>query len=574
MQRIGTVHLPKSIAPEEIRNSLYEKEPPTNMIADPDFISLVETNRLHPSTKDLTSPKAKARALEKKEAFLNENISLRLVPTSTTDATTWTIPRFRLTESFLQDAVNRGREASSPTLLVSHLHDRKSATVIRPKDVQHHCRTSPVIYDVHTTSALGITKGGVLSVAGDSYYKGDVVFVVNVPQLSKSERYAVTTDDIHRWLVQGAISGLETMQIESDKIETLRQNLQRLEHDIKNVHVSPVYNEHGRAIVGSPLKDARERKFEDLQEEKNQTKRLLEKAKQSLEALRDKHISACSLLITNRSEKDQNRSDGKQVSSFSVKVQGKKKTFYTELISNKTEWNLIPLHATGDMAAEGKSKQKSIIDTTTGVEHYVDLGGVSIEMLPDGFGVLETYSECNQFATSANGENNNARGKHSVFHGNFREGQYHEGILHTDAGVYSGTFLSNEPHRGTMKYSDSIILTGGFAQIKDDSPLGPNRYSHGLPHGSDAHIQFKNGAVYEGEMHHGSISGNGSFRYPRDDCVSMGKPPAKKKHGTASFNEAKGDFVDGVLQNNHGIEGKGASNLLRSMFGGERLWGY
>ena len=123
-----------------------------------------------------------------------------------------------------------------------------------------------------------------------------------------------------------------------------------------------------------------------------------------------------------------------------------------------------------------------------------------------------------------------------------------------------------------MKYSDGIILTGGFTQIKDDSPLGPNRYSRGLPHGNDLNIHFKNGAIYEGEMHHGSITGNGSFRYPRDDCV--GKPPAKKKHGTALFNEAKGDFGDGVLQNNDGIEGKGASNLLRSMFGGERLWGH
>ena len=541
-----------------------------NMAADPDFISLVETNRLHPSMKDLTSPKAKAREQEKKEAFLNENIFLRLVPKSTTEATTWTIPRFRLTESFLQEAVNRGREASSPTLLVSHLHERRTNTVVLPKEV-HRCRASPVIYDVHTNSAIGITKGGVLSVAGDSYYKGDVVFVINVPQLSKSE-YEVIPDDIHRWLVQGAISGLETMQIESDQIETLRQDLQQLENGIKNVHVSPVYNEHGRAIVGSPLKDARERKFEDLQEETNQTKRLLEKAKQSLEALRAKHISACLLLITNRSEKDQNRSDGKQVSSFSVKVQGKKKTFYTELISNKTDWNLIPLYATGD----NKSKQKSAIDTTSGVEHYVDLGGVSIEMLPDGFGVLETYSECNQFATSANGENNNARGKHSVFHGNFREGQYHKGILHTDAGVYSGTFMSNEPRRGTMKYSDGIILTGGFTQIKDDSPLGPNRYSRGLPHGNDLNIHFKNGAIYEGEMHHGSITGNGSFRYPRDDCVSMGKSPAKKKHDTSLFNEIKGDFVGGVFQNNNGIEGRGASNLLRSsmMFGGERLCGH
>lgn len=70
-----------------------------------------------------------------------------------------------------------------------------------------------------------------------------------------------------------------------------------------------------------------------------------------------------------------------------------------------------------------------------------------------------------------------------------------------------------------MKYADTIVLTGGFALSpeEDDSPLGPNPYLRGLPHG-DVKIQYKGGASYEGEMRRGHITGNGIYRYPSDDA--------------------------------------------------------
>ena len=44
--------------------------------------------------------------------------------------------------------------------------------------------------------------------------------------------------------------------------------------------------------------------------------------------------------------------------------------------------------------------------------------------------------------------------------------------------------------------------------------------------------------------------------------------------GMHPFKEIKGNFVDGMLQNNDGAEGQGGSNFLRSiLFDDERLWG-
>jgi len=111
------------------------------------------------------------------------------------------------------------------------------------------------------------------------------------------------------------------------------------------------------------------------------------------------------------------------------------------------------------------------------------------------------------------------------------------------------------------------------AECQDDSPLGPNPYKRGLSH-KYTQIQFKDGSSYEGEMWHGHITGNGTYRYPRDDIPITKSQGNKSEEITDSFREIKGDFVNGILQNNDGVEGQGGSNLLRSLiFDGERLWG-
>ena len=563
------------------------------MPTDPDFLSLVETNRFEQSKTDPTSTKANARLAERKKAFWHEMICLRLAsPLSDENdgglpgaMETWNIPRFRLTEDFLHETVNRSRPSSSPMLLVSHIHCPTSNAVILPSDLQAQSKPSTV-YDIVVRCAIQVEKGGVLaSSRGDSYYKGDLLFLIkNVPGLSKSEKYEVVTGDIHRWLINGAVTRLETIQIHLTKVQNLRKALQRLEKDIKNIHETQMYNEHGRAITGSPLKEARNAKFKYLQKEQQGVEGLLEKAVQSYEATRAHHFAACSLLVVEHSDKS---ATGKL--SFSVKISGKKKEFYTKLISDKTDWNLVPMYATGDRATRLKSKKKSkeiAVFTTIAeadrAEHWVDVGAASIEILPDGFGVHEAFHAFDPFTTDVRGDSNVTKSYHRVFHGFFQDGQYQKGTLHSDACIFSGTFLSNEPHEGKMKYSDGIVLDGSFLSRQvfqsrtthsveslndeeEESPLGPNPYLRGLPDGNAMRIQFKDGASYEGEMCHGRVSGQGVYRYPSS---------APEKQNPHPLSEIQGSYCDGTLQNNSGAEGQGGSNFPRSLYiGGERLWG-
>jgi len=156
-----------------------------------------------------------------------------------------------------------------------------------------------------------------------------------------------------------------------------------------------------------------------------------------------------------------------------------------------------------------------------------------------------------------------------LFHGHFNEGEYREGTLHTDVGVFSGTFQSNgQPCKGRMKYSDGTVISGDFTlpptskgdvqcsteeEEVDASPLGPNPYRLSLPHG-DISIQFKGGASYQGEMKYGTISGSGTYKH--------------------SQGELNGEFISGMIQNKDGVAGLGGSNLPRSLlFSEERLWG-
>ncbi|KAL3781390.1 hypothetical protein ACHAW5_010286 [Stephanodiscus triporus] len=534
--------------------------------AEPDFLALVETNRFQPAaTTGATSTNAHAQLQQQRKAYWKELITLRLAPPAV--CTVLNIPRFRLTENLLREVVNRG---SSRMLLVSHLRDANK-TVISPttKDLQTQCQKSPVVYDVIVHFAGGVERGGVLSGVGDSYYRGDMIYLIkNLPKFSKSEKYAVSTKDVHQWLINGAIDEIESVRMLSANVSTMQQTLQQLEIDINSIHLKPIYNEQGRAIVGSQLHDAREVRFKSLQDEKKQSQRRLLEAEQSLESERARHFSACPLLI---SQRGLDAATGNVSFSVNLLAEGKTRDYYSDLISKKTDFWSAPMYATLDMMADCKQKSNMPIKnvgTTDRTEHLVDVGSVSVIMLPDGFGVHEA------FVTSAkHDEDGGARSHHRIFHGHLRDGAYHEGTLHSDSGVYSGAFRSNEPcGQGKMKYIDAIILTGGFALsiAEDDSPLGPNPYLRGSPHG-DVKIQYRCGASYEGEMRLGRVTGNGIYRYPSDEVIKENK----RNDLMMSFVEIKGQYVDGMLQNHdNDNKGRGPSNLLMSfMFGGKRFWG-
>jgi hypothetical protein len=59
-----------------------------------------------------------------------------------------------------------------------------------------------------------------------------------------------------------------------------------------------------------------------------------------------------------------------------------------------------------------------------------------------------------------------------------------------------------------------------------------------------------------------------------NDLIILYSLSSQKQKGKKFIREVEGEWINGVLQNNDGVEGQGCSNLLRSlMFDGERLWG-
>lgn len=490
--------------------------------SDPDFLSQFESN---------VSTRVQSQQYEKRNDFWNEPICLRLMPPALTSSNsqtinikvTWTVPRFRLTESFLQEAVKR---ESSATHLLSHLFDSTTQSVILPsEDMQSQCRTS-VIYDVIVTIADRIQHGGVLSRTGDSYYSGDMIFhIENVPKLSVSEQYEVLIEDIHRWLINGAICGDESVESHSMKIKTLKKTVKQLEKDMNNIHAVTIYTENGKAMVGSPLREAREAKVNQLQEIMQITKQHIIDTEQALISERAKHFSACELEITQLGSCS-SEATTKNTMSFVVKLvcKEKKKDYYTNLICNKTNWSSETMYATGDRPSKTKSTKSNDGELTDGEtlreERCVDVDKIRVVMLPNGFGVHEVYIEGNSIASSSvsNSEYGIIRSHHRLYHGHFHDGDYREGTLHTDCGVYTGTFQSNAPYNGTMKYSDKVVVTGEYALTPevDDSPLGSNPYRRGLLHNGNVKVQYKDGATYEGEMQHGVITGTGVYKHPND----------------------------------------------------------
>jgi hypothetical protein len=292
--------------------------------SDPDFLSLLdETSRLFQSSASPSNDAATAsisvrdheRQQQENASFWNETITLRLVPPPLLSAeaesssnnddcssnTVLTISRFRLTADFLHNVVNRGSTTTKKkTIVVSHLCEQKTKTVIEVKDVKMKCLQSPIVYDVIVHFAGGVERGGVLSSSassssnnvGDSYYKGDVIFrITNVPPLSKNGLFAVSSVDVQRWIVNGAIDGVESVQILSTNVLELEESLKKLDFDISNVFVKPIYNELGRAIVGQQLTDARISRLQALQDERVQTERRLVEVEQMLALERKKkHI--------------------------------------------------------------------------------------------------------------------------------------------------------------------------------------------------------------------------------------------------------------------------------------------
>lgn len=314
---------------------------------DSDFKSTVAEQRN--LAKAAPSEAAKARQNDNKRAFFNEKILLRHSSLASSGekkigGEKWTVPRNRLTPELLQEAVNRGVGDDLSPLVVQHLFDAKTNTVISTSDARTQCR-SGVCYDVISSPAGTVEDGGILTSDGEVYYNGDVVFILyNIPEHSTEGSHVTTVIDINRWLVDGAIASLEPVRILVDQQDRLQSALQQLEREKCQIHSQPVYDKKtGRAISGAELTKARETRFEDIVNEIEEKKKRLVETTRALGEEKAKHYRHCKLEIR------------KLELGYEVKLRGKKKLYYTSLVIDQKGWSLVPLFATGQAkGAQGK----------------------------------------------------------------------------------------------------------------------------------------------------------------------------------------------------------------------------
>jgi hypothetical protein len=588
---------------------------------NPDFISQAVDNKNRLETKqDVDSHRYQTRLLEKKKAFWGQIIHLKLRlehGAAPETVTTWNIPRFRLTKEMLEDSCNRAwisylkeietttpiqdmsklalsdksadKEAPKITnLVISHLYLKESNTVVMPDEMQHQCK-SAMTYWVIVRSAGGISAGGLLACSTSSrrkqiehafgnnnaqmqvHYDGDLCFLLhNVPIKSQNGMYLVTSNDVRRWIVDGATQDDASVSVPAKRLVSLQQTLEKFQRE-----------QRGLVAMDSPSMDF-------VNDEIARTKDEIEKAQLAVEAARTSHFSDCDLSITLLPGKAKDKTSAR----WKVIVKGQSKSRYQKLIEKNKKWCLVPMYAFGnpdDIKQNRKSKAKHQHETddfimcvpkNDQVEHFVDAGGVAIEKLCDGFGILESY------VTPSISSRDDIDGQHRLYHGHFREGAIHgEGTMYIDEGVYSGQFRSNQRcGLGKMEYSDGITLSGGFSVFREPLTV----YSKGLPNGN-VNIEFANGDEYHGEMQNGSITGRGVYKYAIDrycfrlttawlhlhhlSHFSFRYSSKKRKQAKKYHREIEGEWINGVLQNNDGVEGQGCSNLLRSLlFDGERNW--
>ncbi|TMW65045.1 hypothetical protein Poli38472_009212 [Pythium oligandrum] len=185
----------------------------------------------------------------------------------------------------------------------------------------------------------------------------------------------------------------------------------------------------------------------------------------------------------------------------------------------------------------------------------------------------------------------------AMYKGEWRMGEKHgRGQEYTNVGFYDGEFEHNFRHgRGKLVYGKGSTVTGTFErrtrryeyaskyQDRSYAPslLNGDAFREGIEHGDHMRIEFPDGAIYEGEMTDGKVTGFGKYtsstgvvdegyfhdgllhgkncsrRYP-DGTLQRGSFVMGQLHGRGVLKDRNGDEYDGFFE--EGVKsGRGVS---------------
>lgn len=504
---------------------------PVDFVVDQEDVQIKSPNR--------SNLKAEERIREERKAWYNEVIVLHILDADTQkprDGCTWKLPRYRLSQEFLQGLVNRSPASSDKNgCEISYVQDSKGE-IILPTQMKALCKRHPEKYYIVCKKA-----SRVFDVKHNINYEGDMKFVLHdVPRRSRDEKHEVTSEDIRRWVVNNIVEEDPIIQRLKKKVESLKASIDRITVDIKDTPTRPIFKKNGTPIRGKKADTERDVIFRKLNSEKMEIRSKYEDAIDNFERMRNERLEKLGVEIYEAEEKAY---DVSHRTAWMIEFTGVHKEYHEHLALSKADWNSCPLRVGYDPIQIAEKNAASLTDHVGGfvseTEGLVDMGGVSIQRLENGYGNYHRIAEdvlprdCDEGV--------------EYYHGCWKDGVMDGyGIIYTSSGVYSGVVRDGKPcGEGCMNYADGDRLTGNFR--KRGSKTNP--FTRGLPDGK-ASISFGDGSYYEGAMVDGEITGCGTYIDASGDCYEGEFLHGALKKGkiTCKSGEVKeGAFKDGEL---------------------------
>jgi hypothetical protein len=474
----------------------------SNPSTDVDLIDSVQNNTIKKLTQRDTI-NIQIQSEKRKKEFFHETIHIKLKynDSSKKDANEigednvkekeWRIQRFRLTNQFLQQSVDRLLFSTNESgAIIAYLKESETGEIIIPDDMQRLCRasTSNSYYDAFL-SLPNKTKDVLKS--NYNAYRGQMKFMLhNVPLYSQNSIHEIKSEHVHNWIIDGILREEPGVQKNENEIKGIKNKLELIIKRMRRIADEPMLNERGQYLTGKKAEMEREEKFMLLQSEKEALHIQYDEALESFKNAKKKVVHKVCVSIVQHEDK----------TTWEFMFSGKDREHFDNIVVNKKNWNTSFMYT--DPEATLFSDGYSISDS----EYLVDTGGILIERLEDGFGCFHKRN------TDSEKELKSYNSHVDSYHGTYRNGEKcGYGVLYTCAGIYGGEIKKDQPFgNGVFVSNDGNILSGQFDIPMSTPDRQPNRYTRSVPNGQNE-IQFSDGAFYKGMMTNGEITGPGIY---------------------------------------------------------------
>jgi len=505
-----------------------------------------------------------ARVEEKRKKFAKETIDITLAEDTLgvngeKGDVSWKVQRFRLTPDFLQKLINRLPEKGKRGCTVAYLRHVEDGDIITPEEVRRLCKATPacyqmVLYEPNKTKDVKKEK--------DTKYQGQMKFMIrNVPQYSQNGLYEVKKNDVRNWINEGILDDEPQIIKLKNQIRKHQKKIGQLVNRMCKIAIEDVFDRHGKVLIGKKADEERDAKFRRLTRDKDVSRMEREKSIVLLQKSRQQKLNEINIVLVL-----QHTNEISQRNTWSAIFLGSKKDYYGDLIVQKGNWKTCLMYAgleTKDdiqadalFVSEENSEERS--------RHLVDIGGITVERVKHGIGFFHkvTFDVPKKWYDY---------GLHvDAYYGTYKEGiRSGHGVVYTSSGVYGGKVEDNLPcGGGVMVFKDGDVIKGNFDVnlVDQKSRCDSNPYARGLPHGKTV-INFSDGAIYEGGVKHGQITGQGIYISATGERMegdflkgSLLKGEIVKNSGEVM----KGRFKYGIL-NGEGIQ---TSHSKRSVYRG------